>query len=81
MPELTFEKPKLVWLEALKVNDGRSVGPGRIVAEKVGEEVQTILRRDGDFVALTNSECVHDDLVGEIVYVVFDRAFEIVQVV
>ena len=81
MPEFAFDKPKSVWLEALKVNDGRSVGPGRSVPEKVGEKVQTIVRRDRDFVALANGECVHDDLIREIVHVVFNRTFEIGEVV
>jgi len=72
--------PKLVRLEALKVNDQRARGPCGIVLEKVCEEVEVVVRNDSHGVALADGESVHDDFVGEMMDVVFNRAFEIFEI-
>jgi len=79
--ELTVDVPESVWLEALKVNDRCRVGPGRIVFEKVRQKVQAMVCGNSDLVALANGECVHNDLVGEMVHVLVDRAFQILEIV
>jgi len=81
VPEFPVYIPEPIRLQTLKVNDLRVTGPGGIVFEKVREEVQAIVCTDLDLVALPNGECVHDDLVGEMVNVIFYRAFEIVQII
>ncbi|HJT66059.1 MAG TPA: hypothetical protein VJ749_06380 [Pyrinomonadaceae bacterium] len=62
------------------MNDQRARGPRGIILEKVGEEVEVVTGNNRNGVALANGEGVHDDFVGEVVDVVFIRAFEVFKV-
>ena len=80
MVERAVDIPEFIRLQALKVNDQRLHHPVGIVLKKIREEVESIIGRNGYSVALTDRECVHDDLVGEMMDLIFNRAFEVFEI-
>jgi len=51
------------------------------VLEEVREKIEAVIGRDGNRIAFADGERVHDDFVREVVNVVFDGAFEVLEIV
>jgi hypothetical protein len=79
--ESAVDVPEFIRLHAVEVDDLRARSPLRIVLEKIGNEVVTVVGNNGDCLGLANRECVHHDLVGMVVGAVCDRAVEVREVV
>lgn len=62
------------------MNELRVCEPRRIVFEIVGEEVDAVVRDDGHRIRFAHGECVHDDLVREMVDAVVDYVVQVVEI-